>query len=73
MLSVSEVMARHWTRSMIENLLGAPDSYRENGARYKTMMYRLDRVIAAERTDAFVAARAMAKLRSAKIKAAQRA
>jgi hypothetical protein len=69
MLTVSEVMARGWTRAMIENLLGPPDSFRDSGTRSTTMMYKLDRVIAAERTEAFVAARAMSKLRSAGMRA----
>jgi hypothetical protein len=72
-LSLSELMARGWTQAMVENLLGAPDEFRDNGARYKTMMYRLDRVLAAEQTWEFSDARAMARVRAAKIRAGMRA
>jgi hypothetical protein len=57
--------------TMIEHLLGDEDKLADNPHSLRSVMYlyRLSRVLAAERTQAFAAAQALARSRSAKIRA----
>ena len=68
MLTLLAVLSRNgWTGAMAVNLLGEPDERTETGS----PLYRLDRVLATERTWEFTDARAMARIRAAKFRAGQ--
>ncbi|MFH0520455.1 hypothetical protein ACHBTE_25175 [Streptomyces sp. M41] len=72
-LSAAGLRTRGWTAAMVRQLLGEPDLLRARPASRTgppTRLYRIERVEAAERSDAFRALSALAARRSADARAA---
>lgn len=72
-LSAAGLRARGWTATMVRQLLGEPDLLRDNPlfrSAPRTRLYRIERVEAAERSEEFRAASAVAARRSAAARSA---